>query len=79
MQGISVIIPTLNRTDFLITTLKDLVVQKCTFPFEIIIVDQSNEPDIDVINFGVKPAFCIYGKFPISHIYNGSSGFETCL
>ncbi|WP_264559543.1 glycosyltransferase family 2 protein [Flavobacterium sp. N2270] len=51
MQGISVIIPTLNRTDFLITTLKDLVVQKCTFPFEIIIVDQSNEPDIDVINF----------------------------
>lgn len=60
MQGISVIIPTLNRTDFLVNTLKDLVVQECAFPFEIIIVDQSKEPDIDVINFVSDYSFVKY-------------------
>lgn len=45
MNGISVIIPTLHRTEFLINTLKDLVKQECSFAFEIIIVDQSTQPD----------------------------------
>lgn len=51
MIGFSVIIPTLHRTSFLLTTLKDLVVQKIEHPFEIIIVDQSNEKDKKVIEY----------------------------
>lgn len=51
MKGFSVIIPTIDRTTFLINTLKDLVCQDFKFPFEIIVVDQSEEEDNDVINF----------------------------
>jgi GT2 family glycosyltransferase len=51
MNGISVVIPTLNRTDFLIDTLKDLVKQKCDFPFEILVVDQSKVEDKVVVEF----------------------------
>lgn len=51
MKGFSVIIPTLNRTTFLINTLKDLVCQDFNLPFEIIVVDQSNQKNISVIDF----------------------------
>lgn len=51
MIGFSVIIPTLNRTFFLLTTLKDLVVQEFEYPFEIVIVDQSKKKDHKVIDF----------------------------
>ena len=60
MNGISVIMPTLHRTEFLINTLKDLVKQVCNFPFEIVIVDQSNEMDKEVLNFCKEYSFCKY-------------------
>lgn len=60
MKGISVIIPTLHRTEFLINTLKDLVKQVCNFPFEIVIVDQSNEMDKEALNFCKEYSFCKY-------------------
>lgn len=60
MNGISVIIPTLHRTEFLINTLKDLVKQVCNFPFEIVIVDQSNEMDKEALNFCKEYSFCKY-------------------
>ena len=45
MTGISIIIPTLNRTKFLKDTLDDLFVQEFEHPYEILIVDQSTQPD----------------------------------
>jgi len=51
MKGFSVVIPTLHRTSFLLTTLKDLVVQEFEHPFEILIVDQSDQSDQKVINY----------------------------
>lgn len=45
MTGISIIIPTLNRTTFLKDTLDDLFVQEFEHPYEILIVDQSTQPD----------------------------------
>lgn len=60
IKGISVIIPTLNRTDFLIQTLKDLVVQECAMPFEIIIVDQSNMVDDLIQDFCIEYSFITY-------------------
>ena len=54
MDGVTVIVPTLNRTDFLLNTLKDLVKQEFNFPFEIIIVDQSKVKDRVVIEFVKK-------------------------
>ena len=60
MNGISVIIPSLHRTEFLINTLKDLVKQVCDLPFEIVIVDQSNEMDKEALNFCKEYSFCKY-------------------
>ncbi|WP_019037079.1 glycosyltransferase family 2 protein [Psychroflexus tropicus] len=54
MQGFSIIIPTLNRTKYLLNTLKDLVVQDYKDEFEIIIVDQSKQKDEEVIDFSIK-------------------------
>lgn len=54
MIGFSVIIPTLNRTTFLITTLKDLVCQEINIPFEIVVIDQSQKIDETVIAFSSK-------------------------
>lgn len=51
MKGFSVIIPTLNRTTFLLATLKDIVVQDFELPYEIIIVDQSSQKDETVISY----------------------------
>lgn len=50
MTGISIIIPTLNRTTFLKDTLDDLFVQEFEHPYEILIVDQSAQPDSIIIN-----------------------------
>ena len=60
MNGISIVIPTLHRTEFLLNTLKDLVRQVCDFPFEIVIVDQSNEVDVVVQKFCKEYSFCHY-------------------
>lgn len=48
MTGISVIIPTINRSSYLVRTLKDLINQRCSFSFEIIVVDQSEIEDAEV-------------------------------
>ena len=61
MKGISVIIPTLNRTDFTIDTINFLIVQKCDFLFEIIVVDQSN-----IIDEKVK---LLCSKYDFIHYY----------
>ena len=53
MHGFTIIIPTLNRTQFLLNTLKDLVVQKYN-EFEILIVDQSQREDQAIIAFSKK-------------------------
>ncbi len=45
MIGISIVIPTLHRTQFLKDTLEDLFVQEFEYPYEIIIVDQSEQAD----------------------------------
>jgi GT2 family glycosyltransferase len=51
MKPFSVIIATLNRTDFLLATLKDVVVQEYEPGFEVIIVDQSQMEDRTIQNF----------------------------
>lgn len=51
MRGFSVIIPTLHRTTFVINTLEDLAHQEFEYPFEIIIVDQSEQWDETVAAF----------------------------
>ncbi len=60
MKGFSVIVPTLNRSDFLINTLKDLVKQKFDFPYEIIVVDQSIKEDQLAIDFASNYDFINY-------------------
>ena len=65
MKGISIVIPTLHRTEFLLNTLKDLVKQVCDFPFEIVIVDQSNQLDDRVVDFCKNYTF-----FHYHHIIN---------
>jgi len=51
MTGISIIIPTLNRTTFLKDTLDDLFVQEFEHPYEILIVDQSANPDKVILKY----------------------------
>lgn len=51
MKPFSIIIPTLNRSEFLLNTLKDLVVQDYKPGFEIVIVDQSIQPDVSVQSY----------------------------
>jgi len=50
---ISVIIPTINRNEILVNTLKDLLKQNYT-DFEIIIVDQTENPKKEVLRFCKK-------------------------
>ena len=45
MDGISVVIPTLNRESFLTNTIEYLARQVFDKPYEIIIVDQSPKPN----------------------------------
>jgi GT2 family glycosyltransferase len=60
MTGISVIIPTLNRTDFLIQTLDCLVKQVFEHPFEILIVDQSDREDKQIMDYQEQYTFVKY-------------------
>jgi GT2 family glycosyltransferase len=60
MQGISVIIPTLHRTEFTLDTIKYLVEQQCEIPFEIVIVDQSNAIDENIRKICKEFDFCTY-------------------
>ena len=50
MIGISVVIPSLNRSSYLFNTLSDLQRQITDFPYEIIVVDQSEMRDVAVSN-----------------------------
>jgi GT2 family glycosyltransferase len=52
-QGISVVVPTLNRGRYLIDTLCDLLAQEHR-PVEILVVDQSNEKTPDLMDLVVK-------------------------
>ena len=56
---VSVIIPTYNRGDLIIDTLKDLVAQKYS-RFEIIIIDQSDKINKKVLNFIKKHKIISY-------------------
>lgn len=49
MKGISVIIPTLNRREYLASTVKCLLRQEFNLPYEILIVDQSKQLDNEMI------------------------------
>lgn len=60
MKGFSIIIPTLHRTAFLLNTLKDLVLQQYEHPFEVIIVDQSQEKDVEILNYIIGFDFIKY-------------------
>lgn len=60
MKGISVIVPTLNRTDFLLKTLQDLVEQKFELLFEILVIDQSSSIDKKSKNFCKKYDYIKY-------------------
>lgn len=51
MTGISVIIPTLNRSEHLLQTLYDLSQQVFDYGFEIIVVDQSDQEDTRALDF----------------------------
>lgn len=62
MKGISVIIPTLNRTDFLIPTLHDILRQQVNQPYEIIVVDQTQDKDQQVITLA--------DRHPLLHYYH---------
>lgn len=59
-NGISVVIPTLNRTQFLKETLDCLIDQQFEFPYEILIVDQSNEFDSIINEYQKKHPFIKY-------------------
>jgi GT2 family glycosyltransferase len=48
MQGISIVVPTLNRGSYLIDTLNDLLAQRHR-PLEILIVDQSDHEDATLL------------------------------
>lgn len=54
MKSFSIIIPTLNRTDFLLNTLKDLTDQVYKPGFEILIIDQSAKVDEVIKDFSYK-------------------------
>lgn len=50
-QGVSIIIPTLNRQECIQNTVRDLLAQKTDISIEIIIVDQSEFRDTNLLNF----------------------------
>lgn len=60
MRGFSVIIPTLQRPTFVMNTVMDLVKQEFEHPFEIIIVDQSQQVDDAMVAFAKAYPFIIY-------------------
>lgn len=52
-QGVSIVVPTLNRGDYLIQTVKDLLSQEHR-PLEIVIVDQSGEVDPELASLAAE-------------------------
>ncbi|MDR2919873.1 MAG: glycosyltransferase [Tannerella sp.] len=60
MEGISIVLPTLNRTTFLTDTLDYLVVQEFDHPFEILIVDQSDTYNYAIDEYQWKYPFIKY-------------------
>lgn len=46
------IIPTLNRSDYLLITLKHLLKQTFDLPYEIIVIDQSDKIDLEIVELG---------------------------
>ena len=60
MNGMSIVVPTLRRTSFVMNTLKDLVRQNCCFSFEILVVDQSPEFDNELSKFANAHEFVHY-------------------
>jgi len=60
MEGISIVLPTLNRTTFLTDTLDCLVVQEFDHPFEILIVDQSDTYNHAIDEYQWKYPFIRY-------------------
>lgn len=60
MEGISVVLPTLNRTEYLTATLDCLVVQEFDHPFEIVIVDQSDTYNHIIDDYQWKYPFIKY-------------------
>ncbi len=64
MQGITVVVPTLNRGSYLIDTLRDLLAQEHR-PLEILVVDQSSEEDPALMNLALEHSDVIsYHKVP---------------
>lgn len=60
MEGISIVLPTLNRTTFLTDTLDYLVVQEFNHPFEILVVDQSDTYNHAIDEYQWKYPFIEY-------------------
>ncbi len=60
MKAFSIIVPTLNRTEFLLNTLQDLVKQSYAYGYEILIIDQSMQPDQEVKDFCLGYDFLRY-------------------
>jgi len=54
MEGISVIVPTLNRDSYLVATIKCLLKQDFEPPYEIIVVDQSSHINSTVVELEQK-------------------------
>jgi GT2 family glycosyltransferase len=63
-QGISVVVPTLNRGSYLIDTLRDLLAQDYR-PLEILVVDQSHQEDAKLLDLVFRHSGLIsYHKVP---------------
>jgi len=60
MEGISIVLPTLNRTTFLTDTLDCLIVQEFAYPFEILVVDQSDTYNHAIDEYQWKYPFIKY-------------------
>jgi GT2 family glycosyltransferase len=60
MNGFSVIIPTLNRSEFLKQTLDCLLRQEFEYPYEVLIVDQSDKEDKQILEYQKKYPFIRY-------------------
>jgi glycosyltransferase involved in cell wall biosynthesis len=63
-QGATVIVPTLNRGPYLLDTLRDIVAQDYR-PLEILVVDQSSEPSLEVEHYADRfPELISYRRVP---------------
>jgi GT2 family glycosyltransferase len=85
MKPFSIVIPTLNRTSFLLNSLKDLVKQDYKSGFEILIIDQSSKRDEIIENFVkqydyIKYHFITHFRgLPEARNYGASKAKNPCL